>query len=354
MRLVSVDHVKPHTFLAKTIYDDQGRVLLAKGTQLNEHYIRRLGDLGIWSLYIQDDLAASIEIDDVVSERTRVQVIQTTKEALQKAQAGRSIDSRKIREAVGGIIDEILQTPDIIVHITDVRSLQDHTFGHSVNVCILSMITGMAMGYDQLKLKELGTGALLHDVGKAMIPQHIINSPKVLSAEEYRLVQNHSSLGFEALRKSENISAVVADVAFQHHERFNGKGYPRNLAGKDIMEFARVVAIADVYDALTTDRPYRKRLLPHEVVEIIRDSYDDDFDGEIVVEFIRNIAPYPKGSIVLLNSGHKGIVVDVRKESPTRPKIQLLYDNKGAKVPGNPIVDLLSHLTVFVQDVLRE
>jgi len=354
MRLVYVDNVKPQTILAKTIYDDQGRVLLAKGTQLNEHYIRRLGDLGIWSLYIQDDIAASIEIDDVVSERTRVQVMQTTKEALQKVQAGRSIESKKIREAVGGIIDEILQTPDIIIHLTDVRSLQDHTFGHAVNVSILSMITGMAIGYNQLKLKDLGTGALLHDVGKAMIPQHIINSPKVLSAEEYKLVQTHSALGFEALRKSENISTVVAHVAFQHHERFNGSGYPRKLAGKDILEYARVVAIADVYDALTTDRPYRKRLLPHEVIEMIRDGHDSDFDGEMVTEFIRNIAPYPKGSIVILNSGHKGIVVDVRKELPTRPKIQLLYDSKGVKVPGNPIVDLMNHLTVFIQDVLRE
>lgn len=354
MRLVSIDSVKPRALLAKTIYDGQGRILLAKGTELHPQYIKRLQELGIWSVYIQDDLTAGIEIDDVVSERTRVQVMQTTKEALMKVQAGNSIESKKIREAVSNIMDEILQTQDLIVHITDIRSLLDHTFGHSVGVCILSLLTGMAIGYDQLRLKELGTGALMHDVGKAVIPKDIINSPHVLTAEEYKLVQSHAAEGFEILRKSENISSVVAHVAFQHHERFNGKGYPRQLQGHEIHEYARIVAIADVYDALTTDRPYRKRLLPHQVIDMLTDSGDTDFDSEIIKEFIRNIAPYPKGTIVLLSSGHKALVLDVKKEFPTRPKVQLLYDSQGRKMPPNAVADLMAYLTVFISDVIRE
>ncbi len=354
MRLISIDHVKPHTYLAKTIYDGTGRILLARGTRLNAHYLKRLKGLGISSLYVDDGIAASIEIDDVVSEQTRLSVVKTTREALLRVQAGKSPESRRIREAVGDIIDEILRSREVLVHITDVRSLKDHTFGHSVNVCILSLLTGLAMGYDQLKLKDLGTGALLHDVGKALIPEHIVNSKRVFSAEEYQVIQKHVDLGFDILRNTENINSVVAHVAWQHHERYNGTGYPGGLAGQDILEFARVVAVADVYDALSTDRPYKARMLPHEVVEIIRGLQGTDFDPDIAKEFVRNIAPFPMGSIVLLNSGCKGIIVRVRKDFPTRPQVQLLYDAKGRRIEGKNMVDLMRELTIFVTDVVQE
>lgn len=354
MRLVSIDHVKPHVCLAKTIYDGSGRVLLAKGTQLTRHYLKRLEELGISSVYVEDGFATSIEIDDVVSEQTRIQVVQTTKEALLKIKAGRSPESRKIRQAVDDIIDEILHTKETLVHLTDIRSMKDHTFGHCANVCILSLLTGLAMGYDQLKLKELGTGALLHDVGKAMVPENIVNSTKVFTADEYRMIQKHVEFGFEILRKTDNISIVVAHVAWQHHERYNGHGYPRKLAGAEILEFARVVAVADVYDALSTDRPYRNRLLPHEVVEIVRSAMGSDFDPDIAKEFIHNIAPFPVGSIVQLNSGFKGVVLSVKRDFPTRPVVKLLSDNKGQPVTGEHTVDLMKELTVFVTSVIRE
>lgn len=354
MRLVSINHVKPNGNLARTIYDGQGRVLLAKGTALTEHYLKRLEDLGISSVYIDDGLSSDIEVEDVVSETTRLQVIQTAQDALRKVKAGSSLESKRVREAVGDIVDEILRTKEIIVHLTDIRSMRDHTFGHSANVCILSLLTGLAMGYDQSKLKDLGTGALLHDVGKAIVPEDIVNSKKVFSADEYQLIRKHVDYGFDILRKTDNINVIAAHVAWQHHERFNGSGYPRHLAGKNILEFARIVAIADVYDALATDRPYRSRHLPHEVIEIIRAGQGSDFDPDIAIEFIRNIAPFPKGSIVLLNTGQKGVIWGVKKDFPTRPNVKLLYDKKGNRVEGDQFIDLMKELTVFVIDVVRD
>lgn len=351
--MVSLNQVMPDVKLARTIYDGPGRVLLAKGTELNEHYLKRLADLGIVSIYIDDGLSSDVEVEDVVSENTRLQVVQTAQEALKKVKAGSSLESRRVREAVSDIIDEILHTKEILVHLTDIRSMRDHTFGHSANVCILSLLTGLALGYDQLKLKDLGTGALLHDVGKAVVPEEIVNSKKVFSADDYEVVRKHVDYGFDILRKTDNINAIVAHVAWQHHERFNGSGYPRHLAGKNILEFARIVAIADVYDALATDRPYRLRHLPHEVVEIIRAGQGCEFDPEIAKEFIRNIAPFPKGSIVSLNTGHKGVIYSVKKDFPTRPKVKLLYDKKGNRVEGEQFTDLMKELTVFVTDVIR-
>lgn len=353
MRLISTNQVRTPARLARTIYDGQGRVLLAKGTSLNPYYIKRLEDLGIGAIYIDDGLANDIKIDDVVSETTRLLTIQTAQDTLKKVQAGSSFEARRIRETVGDIISEILQIKEIFVHLTDIRSLKDHTFGHSANVCILSLLTGLALGYDQLKLKELGTGALLHDIGKAMIPGEIVDSKKVFSAEEYASIQKHVDLGFEVLRGSEDISIVAAHIARQHHERYDGSGYPERLQGKQILEFARIVAVADVFDALATDRPYRSRLLPHEVVEIIRAGQGRDFDPDIAGAFIRNIAPFPKGSIVLLNTGCKGVVWSVPKDFPTRPKVKLLYDKKGNSIEGDEFSDLMRELTVFVTEVIR-
>lgn len=354
MRLLSINHVKPGANLGRTIYDGQRRILLAKGTELNEHYLKRLEDLGIGSVYIDDGLSTELEVEDVVSENTRLHVIQTAQDTLRKIKAGGSLETKRVRAAVGDIIDEILLTREVIVHLTDIRSMRDHTFAHSANVCILSLLTGLALGYDQTKLKDLGTGALLHDVGKAIVPEDIVNSKKVFSANEYELIQKHVDYGFDILRKTDNINIIVAHIAWQHHERFNGSGYPRHLAGKDILEFARVVAIADVYDALATDRPYRSRHLPHEVVEIIRAGQGSDFDPDIAIEFIRNIAPFPKGSIVLLNTGHKGVIWSVKKDFPTRPMVKLLYDKKGNRIEGEQFMDLMKELTVFVSGVIRD
>jgi HD-GYP domain-containing protein (c-di-GMP phosphodiesterase class II) len=352
--LVSVKHLKPVVNLAKTIYDGCGQVLLAQGTVLNEYYLKRLKDLGIRSIYIDDGVANHLEVEDVVSEATRLQLVQIVQDTLKKVKAGNSFESRRIREAVKDIIDEILNHPEVIIHLTDIRSLRDHTFGHSANVCILSLLTGLALDYNQSKLKELGIGALLHDVGKAIVPENIVNSKKIFTAKEYGIIQKHAGFGFDILRNNRDVSNIVANIAWQHHERFNGSGYPRGLSGKDILEFARIVAIADVYDALATDRPYRSRLMPHEVVEIIRAGQGREFDPEIATEFIRNIAPFPKGSIVLLNTGQKGIIWSVLKDFPTRPKVRLLYDKKGNRIEGEKFVDLMQELTVFVIDVIRD
>ncbi len=353
MRLVSIDHVKPQVYLAKTIYDSKGTVLLAKGTLLTVRYLERLKRLGIGSIYVDDGSTALVEIDEVVSEETRLRVLQTTREALLKVKAGKAPEAQKIRQAVDEIINEILRSKEIIINLTDIWSLKDHTFAHSVNVCILSLLIGLAVGYDQIQLKELGTGALLHDIGKAMIPEFIVNSTKVFTAEEYQIIQRHVEFGFEILRRTKNISFTTAQVAWQHHERYNGKGYPRKLKGNDILEFARVVAVADVYDALSADRPYRGRLLPHEVVEIIRGSQGVDFDPEIAKELIRSIAPFPVGSVVLLSTGFKGVIIGVKKDFPTRPLVQLIYDNNGRRLEGCQVVDLMRELTVFVVNVIK-
>ncbi|MHB9093387.1 MAG: HD-GYP domain-containing protein, partial [Eubacteriales bacterium] len=238
------------------------------------------------------------------------------------------------------------------VYLTDIKSLRDHTFDHSVNVCILSLLTALSMGYDHQQLLELGAGALLHDVGKAAVLDKIVNSTKLFIPDEYQQIQKHVDYGYEALKKAVSIGSFAADVAWQHHERYNGSGYPRKLAGNDIHEHARIVAVADVYNALSTARPYREGLLLHEAEEAIRRSRGTDFDPDIAAEFIRITVPFPLGSMVLLNSGVKGIVVSINADFPTRPRIQMLYNDKGDQVEGIHIVDLMRDQALFVQKLI--
>lgn len=349
MRLVSINNIKPQAYLAKTVYEDSGRIILVKGTQLNENYITRLKNLNVGSVYVDDGKAGAIGIDYDVSEDTRLQVFKILRMSLPKIRAGESFESRRIRKTVNDIIDEILRIKELMVYLTDIKSLRDHTFDHSVNVCILSLLTALSMGYDHQQLLELGAGALLHDVGKAAVLDKIVNNTKLFIPDEYQQIQKHVDYGYEALKKAVSIGSFAADVAWQHHERYNGSGYPRKLAGNDIHEHARIVAVADVYNALSTARPYREGLLLHEAEEAIRRSRGTDFDPDIAAEFIRITVPFPLGSMVLLNSGVKGIVVSINADFPTRPRIQMLYNDKGDQVEGIHIVDLMRDQALFVQ-----
>lgn len=353
MRLVSLENLTPGLPLAKCVYDSFGRILLVQGTPLTAKYIQRLKDLEYKSVYVDNGNAEFVEVDEAVSEETRMRVFQATRKALLNVSAGNSIHEKRVKEVVSDVIDEIVSNRDTIIHLTDIRSMQDHTFGHSVNVCILSVLTGMSLGFNQLKLMDLGTGALLHDIGKAKLLDEV-NSEQKLTEAGFQLIQKHCDYGFQVLKNTDNISILSAHVAWQHHERYDGSGYPRKLSGKAILEFARIVSIADVYDALVTDRPYRGRMLPHQVIEYLEQRQGLDFDPDIVPEFIRNIAPYPIGSLVTLNSGEKGIVTVVKRQNPTRPKVKLLSDSQGYPIEETCFRDLMVEPSVFITDVLKE
>ena len=352
MRLVSINNIKPQAYLAKTIYEDSGRIILLKGTQLNDNYSKRLKNLDVSSVYVIDGQDTSIEIDYDVLVETRLQVFKILRMSLPKIRAGESFESRKIRKTVNDIVGQVMRIKELMVYLTDIKSLRDHTFDHSVNVCILSLLTGLAMGYSLPQLTELGIAALFHDIGKAAVFDDIVNSTKVFIADEYQQIQKHVDYGYEALKKAKDVGSFAAEVAWQHHERFDGSGYPRKIVGSEINELARIVAVADVYNALSTDRPYRDGLLPHEAEEAIRKSRGTDFDPDIVDEFIRITAPFPLGSMVLLNTGFKGIVVSFQQDFPTRPRIQLLYDNVGQQVDGICIMDLYRDRSVFVKNIV--
>jgi len=355
MRRINIDDLKPDMILARSIYSSDGRILLNAGMVLNEQYIARLSDLGILSVYIVDEVfGIDHEVEDVVSERTRIETIQLVKDSFASLEQARKINVKMVQTLVGRLIDELLEHPQVLINLSDIRSYDDYTFAHSVNVCILSLMTGITLGYNDTKLKELGIGALLHDIGKVSLDKALINKPEDLSREEYELIKHHPQLGFEILRKYDDISLLSAHVAFQHHERWDGNGYPRGLAGEAIHEYARIVAVAVVYDALLADRPYRSSYSVNQAITILRRMAGVHLEKRCVDAFVVNIAIYPIGSIVELNSGVIGVVVDVNREMPNRPVVKVVYDKLTRRFYQAHEVDLSKLETVLITRILEE
>jgi Rne/Rng family ribonuclease len=205
----------------------------------------------------------------------------------------------------------------------------------------------------QLRLRDLGVGALLHDVGKLMVPQEIVNKTDRLTAGELAEVRKHAMYGFEALRKNPDVNLISAHCAFQHHERYDGSGYPRSLQNSDIHQFAQIVALADVYDALTADVSYRPAVSVYEALAIITRGAGSYFDPALVESFVANIAPYPIGSVVRLSDNRVGVVVDISQDCKTNPVVRVIADENKRRVNELVEIDLSKNSRLYVADVVE-
>lgn len=354
MRRIPLGYASPGMIIAKNIYNGDGRVLLAAGMTLTSSYLSRLEKLGVPSLYIKDESIGELDIPEPVSEKTRIATVKTLKETFYQLETARKLDVDRIKGTVNQIIDEIVANQDIMVNLVDIRTQDDYTFAHSVNVCILSIMTGISLHYNSLQLRDLAVGAILHDIGKTQIPKSILNKPEKLTPAEYNLVQEHTTAGFEILRTYREISLLSAHVAFQHHERLNGQGYPRGLKDNEIHEYARIVAVADAYDALTADRPYRQGFHPAEAMRIMCEGSAKEFDARIVAALLENVAVYPVGSLVQLNTGEIGMVIDVNRDAQTRPIIKILLDRFNQPATKHQEIDLDKFSTVYIVRAFSE
>jgi len=355
VKRIRLEDLEANMQVGRSIYNSDGRVLLSAGAVLTETYIARLRDLGIPSLYIrEDDFAAIIEAPELISEKTRIETVKIVKDSFKQMEEEHKINIRLVQTVVNNLIEELLNNNDLLVSLTDIRSFDDYTFGHSVNVCILSLMTGITMRYHDTKLKELGMGALLHDIGKLAIDKSLLNKNDDLNREEYLEIKRHTEYGFNLLRNQEGLSLFSAHIALQHHERWDGKGYPRGIAGDDIHEYARIVAVADVYDALLADRPYRSAYTVNQALTIMKRMAGIHLDPYCLTALIANIAVYPIGSLVQLNNGSIGIVVDVNKESPTRPVVKIVYDPSNRRLYHAHEVDLSKLSTILIIRSLSE
>ncbi|AGA69575.1 putative domain HDIG-containing protein [Desulfitobacterium dichloroeliminans LMG P-21439] len=351
MRQVSVNTLKIGDVLGKTIYSSNGRVLLGKGVKLTPLYISKMRDMGITIVYIEDDRFEDVVPEDIIDEDNRRQAIEIIEQASQAIRVGKDIDDFHLRNMVSKIVEEIMFKKDILVNMMDIRSKDNHTFAHSVNVCVLATVLGKVMLLDKEKLETLAIGALLHDIGMVHLPQSLLEKHDSLTEEEEELVKTHTKLGFEELRKRKDLNLVVAHIAFQHHEYIDGTGYPRQLRGDEIHPLAQIVAIANLYDKLTSDHSGMERIMPHEGCEVLMGLVGKAFPLEPVRLFLRNIAAYPSGSTVRLNTGEIGVVVNQNPSIPARPVVRV-FDDMKFEVGQAKEYNMVEKRTIFITEVL--
>ncbi|MZP30376.1 HD domain-containing protein [Heliobacterium undosum] len=331
MMRISVSLVEPGNVLAKPVYDGRGSVLLAKGVELTGSYIRRLKDLNVQSVFIESPFGDLISYETAVSDPVFTEVMKNTRHLVKLLASPRSdTDLSSAKKSVEMLVDELIRNRGVLLDVSALHDYDEYTFSHCVSVCVLSIIIGMSAGLSREELAILGMGALLHDIGKTRIPVEILNKPGKLTAEEYGIMKQHTRFGYDLLRKS--TSLLSAHVAFQHQEKFDGTGYPRGVKGADIHLFGRISAVADVYDALTSRRPYRQPMPGNKAYEYIWSQSGTHFDPAMVRHFCGTVAIYPNGSLVELCDGKKGLVVKQNAGWPLRPVVCLLEDNRVSEI----------------------
>ena len=324
MRVVSLQDTLDGSCLALPIHGDGGRLMLASGTRLTKRLIQALQSRGYTKVAIQDPVAGNIKPDDAISFETRIQTEKALDKAVNKLLIGQSPDLNPIFEAVDAIINDLREKSRVSSGIFSIRSYDQNTYTHSINVCVLSISIGHSLGLPLKKLRLLGTGALLHDIGKILIPLDLLNKPGTLTKGEYNLIKTHCEKRWELLSNCFDTGAYAAKSAIEHHERLDGSWYPKHLTGHQISDIGKITAVADVYDAMTTDRPHRKAIFPEAVHTYMTQAKDILFDGPMVDCLFNNVALYPTGTILSLWGGYIAVVTAQDPRSNFRPYARIV------------------------------
>jgi HD-GYP domain-containing protein (c-di-GMP phosphodiesterase class II) len=318
--------------------------LLRAGVRLSDRYAALLPQSGVGSVWIEDDLGESIEIVEPLAPETRAKLHRSTGEAIKAAGSAVLTDSHlpvsavdALGDVVAKMVADLLDCPDAALSLDDLQAYDSYTHRHSVQVAVVGMlIASRAWTLDgwtdyrgerrrdriEDRLRKLGLGLLLHDIGKLAVAPEILHKPGPLEDAEMAVMRTHPQAGVDLLRFAD-LSPLTLSVIRDHHERVDGSGYPAGRAGAQIQDFARVAAVADVYDAVTSKRVYSAAAPPHIGVQIIRDGAGTAFCADVVRHFRAIVLPYPLGHEIALPDGRTGVVSAVDRAEPDRPTVRV-------------------------------
>jgi putative nucleotidyltransferase with HDIG domain len=282
--------------------------------------------------YLQEELKVARKLHS----RTRTYIDR----ALEDVRLGQALNTEEAKKLVTEVSNSITRNPHAMVWLTNMKDRDEYTSIHCLNVCIMAVSFGNSIGLSKAELEIIGLGGLLHDLGKMRVPLEILNKPSKLTVEEFEVMKTHPMEGYNMLKEQGNLPLEVLDIVKHHHERRNGKGYPSQLDGDEINNLTRMVAIVDVYDAITSDRCYHDAITPYDALRNMYEWVNEDFDKEIIEQFIKCLGIYPIGCVVELNLGHVGIVVSASEKSKLRPIVMLVLNSKRERFPIPKLINL--------------
>jgi len=375
MKEVYIADLKPGQVLAKAIKRPGGAVILESGTRLTARYIEKLRQLGIKFVFIESETISSKLPIARSSYEERKKALQEANSRKDNAEARKqacddvlrfaesdaamrsvfipSFEDRFWRQFRMALL-EIVHDREIAEELAVLRQTDRFLFDHSLRVSMYASMVGVSKNYDFSRLRDLTLGALMFDIGMTRLPHGLIKSRRKLSEDEMQQLRQHTTLGYQVLNGIKSVSEESAKCALLHHERYRGEGYPYGLKQNAIPEFAQIVAIADVYDALLSPRHHRKAYTPAEAVEYLFASGNYEFDLELVQRFVRHIAVYPVRTVIRLNSGQIGVVSTMGSSLNHRPVVRIISEPDGARVSIPYEIDLSRRTDLVIVQTLQE
>jgi HD-GYP domain-containing protein (c-di-GMP phosphodiesterase class II) len=383
LRKIRVEELKPGMVFDKAVYIDMNNILVAPMVPLKEEDINRLTKWGIEEVETAgvvmkqgaSDSKKRESIKDKVEKLTEMmegeeeEAGEPAKEAMQqffddmvsmvddifeKIKNGVGYDKEMVIDLIDRVIEQIKEDKNKAVAIATADHAGKYIYSLSASVAILAVVTGISMEYGKHRLIPLGVGALLHDIGMVRVPNYIIEKTSPLSEDEYNRIKTHPIYGYRIITKELQLTNEIATIALQHHESYDGNGYPRKSKGDGISEFAKIVSICDVFAAMTRKRSYREEHMSYNAMKYILSESNRKYSPRIVKAFLSNMAIYPVGSIVQLNNNMIGRVISANPELPLRPRISLLFDEFGDKIKGDRILDLQEKSNAYITKPLSK
>ncbi len=368
MRIIPVNCIKQETKLAKTIHNANGNILLRAGTTLTPSLLEKVKHSGINTVYI-DDGYSDVEIEDVIKPELRYAAVKTIKETFKnieqdlskKLSPDRELNKRleakvmskyvdNLKNISDAIIEDIMKSHNLLINVIDIKHLGEYTYEHSLNVAVLSLITGIALRMNKHDLLTLFIGAILHDLGKVFIPTSVLEAGEEITTSEYEEYKSHTTQGYTYVKDNKGFSATSKIVILQHHEHYDGTGFPNSLLGKAIHKNARIVSICNTYDKMVSDSIGSPAVPANEAIEYIMGNAGTKFDFDIANLFVRRVNPYPIGTLVDLSTRQTAVVTDTNVDFPLRPIIQILELKNGEVVKGD-YIDLLKKTDITIKKI---
>lgn len=287
-------------------------------------------------------LAQQVEFDQEVKRAAKI--CNKAKDAVvsmfQEVRMGKAIDADAAGELVDEIFSSVMRNPGALISLARIKTADDYTYMHSVAVCALMVSLARQLGQDETSTRELGLAGLLHDLGKALMPPEVLNKPGKLTDDEFAIMRTHPGEGHQLLVQGNAVGEIVLDVCRHHHEKVDGTGYPDHLKGEQISLHAKMGAVCDVYDAITSNRPYKAGWDPAESVRKMTEWSKGHFDERVFQAFVRSIGIYPVGSLVKLDSGRLGVIIEQSEKSLLLPVVKVFFSTKAQTYIKPELIDL--------------
>jgi len=355
IKKISIDELKPGMEVIKLsseMWEHLPHLYTEPGVIESDEQIARLKKRGYRQVFVQmreenGGLTDEQRLDQLISDREAAprhrerapftQAMEATRVTYESAMSyamrivndaklGRKMDYQAAVDNASAIVDCAIRNPDTLVCLSKLSAFDDYTYTHSINVAAIAVVFGEYIGMTREELIDLGMAGMMHDLGKTSVDQRIVNKPAKLTPGEFEEMRRHPEYGFTLLEPNRDIPQKVLEAVRLHHEKYNGSGYPQGLTRKDIPAFARIICLADIYDALTSNRCYRDAILPNKALGIMYGMREQEFDPLEIQLFIKCLGIFPSGSLVRLNTGDYAVVRECNPGKPLNPKIRVILN----------------------------